>query len=137
MKKMIYYNCRKILSVLKEGIMELSFGRMLKVLRVYNSETTIDMAKKLDISLSYLSAIENGKRKIPNDFLDKLFKVYSIKEEEKEAFKKAYELAQNEAIINMANMGKEQKEFALLCARSIEGLSEKQMEEIRKIILNK
>lgn len=117
--------------------MDLSFGRMLKVLRIYNSETSVDMAKKLNISLSYLSAIENSKRKIPDDFLDKLFKAYEIKEEEKEKFIQAYELAKTKTIINMVNMKKNQKEFALLCARSINGLSEEQMNEITKIILKK
>lgn len=117
--------------------MKLSFGRMLKVLRIYNSETTIDMAKKLDMSISYLSAIENGKRKIPNDFLDKLFNVYTITEEEKENFRKEFELAQTEVVINLESMKEQQKEFSLLCARSIDNLSDAQMEEIKKIILKK
>lgn len=117
--------------------MELTFGRMLKVLRIYNSETTIDMAQRLGISVSYLSAIENSKRKIPNDFLKKLFVEYQIEEDLKEQFIKAYNLAQKEVIINMSKMENDKKEFTLLCARNIESLSKEQMEEIKNIILKK
>lgn len=110
---------------------------MLKVLRVYNSETSIHMAKKLDMSLSYLSAIENSKRKIPDDFLDKLFKAYNLDEKKKEEFKEAYELAKTEAVINMSEMKDSQKEFTLLCARKISELSDETMKEITDIILKK
>ena len=117
--------------------MKMSFGKMLKVLRVYNSETSIHMAKKLDMSLSYLSAIENSKRKIPDDFLDKLFKAYNLDEKKKEEFKEAYELAKTEAVINMSEMKDSQKEFTLLCARKISELSDETMKEITDIILKK
>ena len=114
--------------------MKLSFGKMLKILRVYNSETSIDMAKKLNMSVSYLSSIENSKRRIPDDFLQKLFLAYDISKDKQEEFKKAAELAQDEIIIKTKNLDTYKKEFALLCARKIEKLSDNQISELINII---
>ena len=58
------------------------FGKELKMIRVEKDEISADMAGKLDIAPSLLSAIETGARKIPVGFVDKLAKTYGLKEEE-------------------------------------------------------
>ena len=58
-------------------------GVMLKVIRITNRETSVEMAEKLKLKLHELSSIENGKVKIPDDFLDRLFSVYKFSDESK------------------------------------------------------
>ena len=43
------------------------FGKLLRIIRINSGDTSKDMAKKLNLSPSYLSAIESGKRNIPLD----------------------------------------------------------------------
>lgn len=43
------------------------FGKLLRIIRINSGDTSKDMAKKLNLSPSYLSAIESGKRNIPAD----------------------------------------------------------------------
>ena len=47
------------------------FGKELRKLRIDYDETIYQMAKKLDMSISYLSAIESGSRNVPGDLVDK------------------------------------------------------------------
>ncbi len=109
-------------------------GKKLRILRINTGETSIEMAQKFDMSISYLSSIENNKRKIPRDFLEKLFKSYNLSEEEKEDFKKSYEMSLREAIIDMNKLSDEKKELSLLYARKIDDLSDEKIKMIKEFL---
>lgn len=66
-------------------------SKFLRILRIERNENAKAMADKLDISPSYLSAIENGKRTIPSHFQEKIIRIYELSEEKQAAFKKAVE----------------------------------------------
>ena len=55
-----------------------TFGKVLRKLRIDHSEILGDMAKKLEISPAYLSAIENNGRVIPDDLIAKLAQKYNL-----------------------------------------------------------
>lgn len=56
-----------------------NLGKQTRKLRIDNEELLMDMANKLGISASYLSAIETGKRKAPKDLIEKIENIYKIK----------------------------------------------------------
>ncbi len=58
----------------------------IRILRIKRCETIIDMAEKLNMRITVLSAIENGKIKIPDNFLEDLFRIYNFTSKEKEEF---------------------------------------------------
>ena len=58
----------------------------IRTLRIKRCETIIDMAEKLNMRITVLSAIENGKIKIPDNFLEDLFGIYNFTSKEKEEF---------------------------------------------------
>ncbi|KHF28295.1 Helix-turn-helix domain protein [Anoxybacillus sp. BCO1] len=47
------------------------FGRFCRKLRIDNGELLKHMADKLGVTSSYLSAVENGKRNVPQDWVEK------------------------------------------------------------------
>ncbi len=53
------------------------FGKLLRKIRVQNSENGKDMAKKLGMTNGYLSAIELGNRNIPGDMPRKVSELYN------------------------------------------------------------
>lgn len=61
--------------------MALRIGKILKKIRIDHDEVLADMAKRLKISTSYLSAIETGKRPLPKGFLAGLKKLYAVPDE--------------------------------------------------------
>ena len=57
----------------EEGIAMLpSIGRFLRKLRIDNGEILKDMAEALGVSSAFLSAVENGKKKMPEGWIEKL-----------------------------------------------------------------
>ena len=43
------------------------FGKCLRKIRIDKAELLKDMAEKLQVTSAYLSAVEHGKREIPDD----------------------------------------------------------------------
>lgn len=54
------------------------FAIFCRKLRLDNNQVLKDMADVLGVSSSYLSAVENGKRKIPDDWYEKISKSYCL-----------------------------------------------------------
>lgn len=57
---------------------------ILKSLRANTGDSLREMARKLDISPSYLSSIENEKRDIPSELAARIVKIYCLNDAEKE-----------------------------------------------------
>lgn len=54
------------------------FGRFLRKLRIDRGELMKDMADKLRVTASYLSAVEVGKKPVPEAWVTKLCALYSL-----------------------------------------------------------
>jgi transcriptional regulator with XRE-family HTH domain len=55
-----------------------NFGKFCRKLRIDNDELLKDMACKLSVTPSYLSAIEKGKRKVPVEWEQKIAELYPL-----------------------------------------------------------
>lgn len=111
-----------------------SIGKFLKKLRVDRGEIMKDMAEKLDVTVSFLSAVENGKKRMPATWNRKICSVYDLTEDQRQAFTTA--IAETEDAIEMnlvsANIGK--RELAVSFARRFDNIDDEQVEQIRKIL---
>lgn len=111
-----------------------SLGKRLRKIRIDNDEITLNMAEKLGISISYLSAIEHGKRNIPNDFIQKLFDKYQLSEEMKTLIQKDVVDYSGEMKLIMSQMNEQQQELSLLYARKINKLNDEQIKKMRRFL---
>ena len=75
------------------------YGIELRKIRVVRRETLQDMADKVEFSISYLSSIENGIRKIPKNLTKKIIKVYDDLTEEEIRTLKAAELESKKKLV--------------------------------------
>ncbi len=55
-----------------------SFGKILRKLRIDHSERLLDMAKKLDISVAFLSSVKIGKKFVPVGLEEKIIEFYGL-----------------------------------------------------------
>lgn len=56
-----------------------TMGEALRLLRIFNGYKSVELAKKLELSQSYVSELENGKKQPTMEVLDKYAKVFEMK----------------------------------------------------------
>lgn len=111
-----------------------SIGRFLRKLRIDNGEILKNMADTLGVSSAFLSAVENGKKKMPEAWFDKLATTYSFTNEQKEAFETAV-LESNDTIeICLQNATRGNRELAISFARQFDSLDEETSQKIFEML---
>lgn len=110
-----------------------NFGKALRKIRIDHDELLKDMAGNLDVTVAYLSAVENGKRDVPDGWVGIISDKYGLSDQEEvELQKYAYE--NKDAIkIDLNNANSEEKELALAFARSFKTLTEEEMQKLYDI----
>lgn len=111
-----------------------SVGRFLRKLRIDNGEILRDMARVLHVSSAFLSAVENGKKKVPDAWLPKLKEAYSLNEEQLQGLQNAIMEASDIVELNMKNASTKTRQLALSFARQFDSLDEETCEKLFGIL---
>lgn len=111
-----------------------SIGKFLRKVRIDNNEILADMASKLNVSASFLSAVENGKRKIPSDWNKKISLLYGLNESQSERLDQAIAETEQCCEIDLSGVAKQNREVAVSFARKFATMDEEQIEEIKRIL---
>ena len=114
-----------------------SFGEFMRVLRVKNHEVMGDVAKILEVKVPFLSAVENGKKNVPNEWIDKIVNHYELNSEEKKKLIESIEESKTQYKIIMNNSGINQRKAALQFARSFDGMDDETAIKIMNLLKNK
>lgn len=114
--------------------MQAKYSDLIKEIRSKNNENMGDMAKWLDVSLPFVSAVENGKKKIPDDWLEKISTHYSLNKKEQEELKMAILNCQTQIKIDLSLAGQTQKKLAIQFQRSFDNINDETAEKIFKIL---
>ena len=104
--------------------MATTFGKELRKLRIDKDETIHIMAKKLGISISYLSAIEAGNRNIPNGMVDKIIEKYRLNKERSEIMRQAEAESSKEIDIDLSAVTVEQRKLVFALSRKLNDISD-------------
>ena len=110
------------------------FGKELRKIRIENDEILKDMVDKLNVTAAYLSAVENGNRKVPDAWVNTIVTKYNLSDEKATTLQKlAYE---DRCDINLTFDGTNSREtnLALSFARKFKDLDNNQIKEIQKIL---
>ncbi len=110
------------------------FGELLRILRVKYHEVMGDMAEMLEISLPFLSAVENGKKNVPSDWIDKISNHYGLSYKEREELQLAAEESRTQYKILSMNAGREQRKAAMQFARSFDDMDEETARKITELL---
>ena len=122
---------------MKGGLKMLTdFGRFLRKIRIDCGEILKDMAEKLNVSAAYLSAVEMGKRNIPEQWVNKISELYALSVEDKEKLNSAADNSAKSITLNFENVGNVQKETAILFAREFENVDTETLDKIKKLLRN-
>lgn len=111
-----------------------SLGRFLRKLRIDRGEILKDMADKLNVSVSFLSAVENGKKRMPSTWNVRLCELYQLTPEQKQTFTAAIAETEESLEMDFCGVPVGRRELAVSFARKFSGFDENQMEAIKKIL---
>ena len=102
------------------------FGKELRILRVEKDENINSMAKKLGISIAYLSAIESGNRPIPSDLVEKIIEKYHLSKERRELLREKEAISSKKIDIDLELVTNEQRKLVFALSRKLKNLSDEE-----------
>ncbi len=108
-------------------------GKALRKLRIDQEERLLDMARKIEKSSAFVSAVETGTKSPPVGFEDVISKAYKLGKEASEQLRRAAD-ASRKAFTLQPNsvLG---RDTAGLLARRMNSLSEEQLKQIQTVIM--
>lgn len=111
-----------------------SLGRFLRKLRIDQGEILKDMADKLDVTASFLSAVENGKKKMPPAWNSLICDLYQLNEEQQEEFTEAIAGSEHRIELDLSETSIENKELAVAFARKFSDFNDRQIKQLKDIL---
>ena len=110
--------------------MKTEFNEILSKIRKDSNESLRMMAKRLNISATFLSAMELGKRLIPLDYIAIISNCYELSNEDIKTLEDSIYKTNNKVTIDFENMSDEKKNVSLLFARTIKDIDENLVEKL-------
>lgn len=110
------------------------FGEYIRIIRRKENDSLRNMAKKMDISAAFLSAMEVGRKNIPLSYVDKIDELYHLTEEEKNKLIEAIQETNDKVSIELSEMNEQQRQVTLVFARKIQTADEDLIEKLRKVL---
>ena len=104
-------------------------GKELRKIRIDNDENINDMAQKIGISIAYLSAIESGKRNIPDNLVKKVVEAYNLDNKKEEVLRKAEIESSKRINIDLAHTATERKQLVFALARELNDIPDEVCKE--------
>ena len=111
------------------------FGKVMRIVRINTGDSMRDMAAKIGMSATYLSAIETGKRNVPADMEELLFSHYDFSEKDKKKIKDAIESSASHVKIDLTDMADKKKKLIYSITKS--DIDEETLDRLCEIIKNK
>lgn len=105
-------------------------GKFLRKLRIDRGEFLRDMSVKLNVTMSFLSAVENGKKEMPTHWIGAIPDLYGLRDDQRSEFETAVAESKKSIDVKFDNLTSEEKALSVAFARKIKGMSH----EDRKIL---
>lgn len=113
------------------------FGEFVRILRIKCHEVMGDMAKVLETSVPFLSAVENGKKNVPTEWIDRLISHYQLSADESHELREAVEESKLQYKIMPGNAGITKRKAALQFARSFDNMDDETAAKILELLSKK
>ena len=110
------------------------FGKAVRKLRLDRDEILRDMADKLAVSSAFLSAVETGKKKVPDEMLNELARHYHLSKGELADLRRLAEDSRQQFKLNVSQTKKETRGLVAAFARKFNELDQKQIDKILRVL---
>lgn len=106
------------------------FGKLLKKIRIDCGELLYNMAKKLEVSSSFLSAVENGTKPVPLDWPQRIGNLYGLDSKTVQALTTAADETAKQIRIQLDNANPKQRSLAMAFARRFDSFEQDQIDAL-------
>ena len=110
------------------------FGKFVRKLRIDNGIVLGAMAKKIEVSSAYLSAVENGKKAITQSLIEKIIEYFSLGTEQVLELKKVADNSPVSIKFNLKDSSSDERILVSAFARQVSDLSDSQKDDIFEIL---
>lgn len=110
------------------------FGKELRKIRIDLNEILMDMAEKLGVSPAFLSAVETGKKNVPNHWVDEIASAYHLSAENKDRLTQAAIDSTTQIKMNLTGASDLKREAALVFARQFDTISDDTVQSLLELI---
>lgn len=100
------------------------FGEFMRIQRIKNYEVMGDTAQLLHVSIPFISAVENGKKNIPEEWIMPIIEHYHLNADEQRELFDAVEASKTKVKIDLSSASNTQRRLAIQFQRSFEQLDE-------------
>ena len=111
-----------------------AFGQWLRKFRIDRGLLLKDMADALGFSSAFLSAIETGRKNIPDGIVDKICDCYDFDNTLRSSLENAVEKSKQKLTLDFSGMTTDSRELAFAFAKSFQALDQKDREQILTIL---
>lgn len=109
-------------------------GKAIQELRRTLSITLYTMAQKLGVSSAFLSGVENGKKRVPDNFIDKLAEAFPSVKADYDKYTALANKARNEVVVRLDGGSLHDADLATALARKFGGLTDDQKKQLWSIL---
>lgn len=114
--------------------MTTQLGKELKKLRIDLGITLMDMSKKIGVSSAFLSAVETGRKRVPDNFLVGLAAAYAEVNQQIEKYEILINQARKEVRLSVDSNNFEDAKLATALARRFNSLDSVEKEQLMKFL---
>lgn len=110
------------------------FGKLLRKIRIDHGEILMDMATRLGVSPSFLSAVEIGRKSAPSGWSDIIAEQYRLSEEQRQELKEAGREAVTSVKLDFSKADQPQRAAAFVFAREFGSMSEETANQVVQLL---
>ena len=110
------------------------FGIALRKLRIEKGLRLLDVARVLDVSAAFLSAIEIGKKPIPAGFVSRISRALALSDLQTEELRKAADRTRTE--VRVGHRKEDDRELIAAFARRLDDLPPELREKLKKLLMS-
>ena len=110
-------------------------GGFLQEIRAKHGERLLDMARKLGKSSAFISAIETGRKQVPEKFAESVSRIYNLSQGEQDRLNRASDRSRETFTLQPET--KLEKEMVGLMARKLNTLEKSELDEIFAVLSKK
>lgn len=106
-----------------------AFGKELRKIRIDRGEVLKDMADRLKVSSSFLSAVEIGRKNAPENWCSIIEQSYELSHEEGKKLQRLAKESVTSVKVPLYGSGEQKRQAALVFARDFSAMSEETAEK--------